>query len=496
MPIQWSEQQEAIFEAVRAKKRHLLVVARAGSAKTTTIVRAANNLDGDEKVYMGAFSGPVALELDGRVLGFVTVRTLHSLGFRALRRAWGEGIELDRHRDRTLVRAVVPASAGQEAREDVEKLVRLAKAYVFDSDEDLAWLMSEYDCAPLADRFEMAKAYMDWTRDVLAMSRAPGPYVSYDDMVYVPAYHGLTAERYPRAMYDESQDLNRAQLIIAGNTLLTGGQSVYVGDDRQRVYSFRGADRFAMDHVRRTLDPQVLYLTTTYRCARKIVELARRYVPDFEAAPGAPEGVVARVSRREMVARWRHGDFVVSRTNAPLAELCVEALLTGKRAKILGRDLGEGLAALVRRSGAEDIPTLCGWVRAWGERERDRLVETGDASHARSTVDKANSLLRLAARQQSVAQLLDVIQSIFAPEDEAGAKAAKRITFLTAHAAKGLEAERVWLLDGTFRPKKSEDEANVYYVGISRAKRELYLVKLRPSAAELAAESDEWEETW
>lgn len=496
MATNWSDQQRAIFEAVREKKEHLLVVARAGCAKTTTLVRAANNLDGDEKVFAGAFSAPVARELDGRVLGFVTVRTLHAQGFRAIRLAWGPGVELDRSRERTLVREVVPASAGSDAREDVEKLVHAAKAYVADSDDDLRWLMSEYECAPLADRFELAAAYMDWAREVLAMSRQPGPYVSYDDMVYVPAYHGLTAERYPRAMYDEFQDLNRAQLLLAGNTLLPGGQSVYVGDDRQSIYRFRGAHRFALEYIQRELKPRVLYLTTTYRCARKIVELARRYVPDFEAAPDAPEGRVARIGRREMAARWRKGDFVVSRTNAPLVELCVEALLAGHRAKILGRDLGDGLLALVRRSGCEDIASLCDWVRAWGEAEHARLAESGDGEHARNAVDKANSLLRLAERQPSVKALVDVIGDVFSSDEEVEAKADRRITFLTAHRAKGLEADRVFLLDGTFRPKKSEEEANAYYVGATRARRELYLVKLKPAADAVAPESDEWEETW
>ena len=52
-------------------------------------------------------------------------------------------------------------------------------------------------------------------------------------------------------------------------------------------------------------------------------------------------------------------------------------------------------------------------------------------------------------------------------------KTGKSVVFSTVHKAKGLEADTVWLIGPTFRPKHGSEERNILYVAITRAKHVL-----------------------
>ena len=50
-----------------------------------------------------------------------------------------------------------------------------------------------------------------------------------------------------------------------------------------------------------------------------------------------------------------------------------------------------------------------------------------------------------------------------------------RIMLSSIHKAKGLERNRVFLLNKTCKPEVNQEEKNIYYVGITRAKNSLFL---------------------
>jgi hypothetical protein len=69
------------------------------------------------------------------------------------------------------------------------------------------------------------------------------------------------------------------------------------------------------------------------------VDVAREIVPDLEAAPNAPQGIVRDASLVELRRDAAPGDFVLSRSNAPLVSLCMA---------FLGTDTGTAFAAYAR----------------------------------------------------------------------------------------------------------------------------------------------------
>jgi DNA helicase-2/ATP-dependent DNA helicase PcrA len=57
----------------------------------------------------------------------------------------------------------------------------------------------------------------------------------------------------------------------------------------------------------------------------------------------------------------------------------------------------------------------------------------------------------------------------------------RRVACSTVHAAKGLERDVVWMVGDTFRvlpgnKPRDREERNLYYVAVTRAKRELRIV--------------------
>jgi hypothetical protein len=91
----WSAQQEAIFTAVERpalratpdSSPNLVVVAVAGSGKTTTLVEACKRMKG--QVAFAAYNKKIADEIKVRVseFGHVNAGTFHSFGFAAWRAA-------------------------------------------------------------------------------------------------------------------------------------------------------------------------------------------------------------------------------------------------------------------------------------------------------------------------------------------------------------------------------------------------------------------------
>ena len=82
---------------------------------------------------------------------------------------------------------------------------------------------------------------------------------------------------------DEAQDANKAQATLVKNSIRRTGKIIFVGDDRQAIYTWRGAGVGAFDQLIHELDADELPLTWTFRCPQRVVELARTIVPDLEA---------------------------------------------------------------------------------------------------------------------------------------------------------------------------------------------------------------------
>ena len=460
----WSPLQTAVFDDVEAGPKHTVVVARAGSGKTSTIVESLGRVPRGASVLMVAFNKVIERELAARAPRGVDVRTLHAFGLRIITTALGR-VEIDDRKPDRLLAERLGDRATKEQRTALKKATSLAKATLATDAAAVRRLVDAFDIDVAAGDED---AFADLVLELLDDAARDTRTVDYDDMVWLPVRLGLRARLYDRVFVDETQDLNACQLALTRSACRPGGRICAVGDDRQAIYAWRGADPDAVPRMVRELDATVLPLSVTYRCARRIVDVAKRVVPDLEAAPGAEEGVVDSASSAQMKRDVGPGDFILSRTNAPLVGACLEFLAEGRPASVAGRDIGAGLESLVRQSRATTVAELVVWVGRWAAAEAARLLQRErDPSIA---YDKAECLERLAAGARSLDDVRARLASLFSDGDDRS-----RIVLSTTHKAKGLERDRVWVLASTYR-RASLEEDNLWYVAVTRARSDLRLV--------------------
>jgi DNA helicase-2/ATP-dependent DNA helicase PcrA len=346
--------------------------------------------------------------------------------------------------------------------------VSRAKSTLAETEADLDNIVDDLDLDVPDDERPL---FVERAADILGACYRDTRTCDFDDMIWLAVRHNVRVPTFDFVFVDETQDLNAAQIELAFRAVKRDGRAFAVGDDRQAIYAFRGADEHAVDRVTHKLAARVLPLSITYRCGKAIVALAQAIVPDYEAAPSAPDGLVRQVTDATMRTEATPGDFVISRKNAPLIGLCLGFLAQGKPATIAGRDIGAGLLALVNKSKATTIPALLAFVDAWEKAEIDRL--TARKRDTQVATDKAECITALTEGASTVAEVKARIEALFSDKDDS-----KRIVCTTTHKAKGLERDRVWVLADTFSTTSTEED-NLWYVAITRAKTELCILGQR-----------------
>lgn len=473
-----TSQQEDIYNFVVNGEGHGLVIARAGSGKTSSIQRAIQHIPEDKSCLYLVFSKSNALEAEKRFAKSPNVRsgTSHSFGFSCIRETFDKVLL---SKNKALDAAAVVAKSRTE-RYALVKAASLAKGNLSMDPEEIEVLCNAHGI----DVGRSETKFVDRVLELLKLCNlfdleADEQVVDFDDQVWWPAVNSdlIFIPQYDFVLPDEVQDLTPAQLQLAMLALKPDGRMLAVGDDRQMIFGFRGAHRSALEHLKERLKPTILPLTTTFRCPVSVVKEAQRFVPDIQALPDAPQGEVRSLSLLKAVEEVEYGDFVLSRTNAPLVQFALKLIKTKCAVCILGREIGDALVTLLYKLNAERVDQIAPLAELWLERKTKKLLEKDPPAEeaAKLAEDQVACLVQLAREATSVGMVADAIRKLFVAEGNPDC-----VTLSTVHKAKGLERARVYLLRNTFlRPRKgfvSEEEKNIMYVGITRAKRELVYV--------------------
>ncbi len=270
--VKWSVEQEAIFEWFRSGAGALVVRARAGTGKTTTI-KQAFSLAREERMLYAAFNKKNQREAANSIFDpRVEIKTLHSVGYDFIKQVWPEvkpndAVENDR------VDQVVGKDTAREIKTQVKRLVGFCKnCLIFAKIDEVIALAEErnIECPQFEDEvnggWDKIKLAVHAIK-VLELSRERDPQgrISFNDMVWLPVRQGWVRSWFDLVVVDEAQDMNLPQLMMAKSSVKPGGRICVVGDDRQAIYHFRGAASDGMDMMRRELNAQELGLTITYR---------------------------------------------------------------------------------------------------------------------------------------------------------------------------------------------------------------------------------------
>jgi superfamily I DNA/RNA helicase len=482
----WSNFQEAIFTAVLSilrVGRDLVVLARAGTGKTSTMVEAVIRFcraNPRAKVLTCAFNVKNARELDARLRDAgldwkaASAKTLNSVGLATCKKAWGKGVAVDGRKGRTIAKAVAEEYE-RTAEEDevpsglagkVAKLATMAKITLTDP-RNAAAMVTLCNRFAIADEQEEVGILVRLAGEAMERAKADRMVVDFDDQLWFPHVFRLQPWKHDLVIVDECQDMNASQLELARKSVRGGGRLIAVGDDRQAIYGWRGADSGFMGRMVKELNAITLPLPRTYRCGKAIVREAREIVPDYEGAESTVEGVVRTILVSKIVDEVRAGDFVISRANAPLLPICLDLLKRKVPATIQGRDIMGQLMGIVERSGCESTDCLLRYLDEYEVDERVKLEKAdADDDVIEALSDRVACLRVLAPEHALCSDLLAHLDEVFTDRDDAS-----KVTLSSAHRSKGLERDRVFMIADTFR--RGDQEDNCRYVAITRARSEL-----------------------
>jgi len=466
--MKWSSFQEDIFNEVLGGSGNILVQACPGGGKTATIVEAIYRIPSGLSVMACAFNTRIKDALIARLPEHIQVNTIHAFGFAAIKASFGKDVQLDNDKISNITKALVGAEDDKvELRYLLAQAIGLCKGCLVNTPEEISEILDEYefDCGTKNDRTEFINNIIKG----MEFSAQQTKIIDFNDMIWFVIRHNLTVPTFDWIVVDETQDLNRLQLEILMKAMKSNGRIMIVGDKYQAIYKFAGADSNSMDRIASRTGAKTLPLSVSYRCGKNIVKEAQALVPDIQYAEEAEEGVVESVDVDYMMKNAGPGDFILSRTNRPLIGLCFQFLKEGRRANIIGRDIGQNLVWVIKKSKAQSVQGFLEYLESWKNAECERLIaKNRDCTHI---MDKYECLLTFCEGAFDLDEVKKNIEEMFSDKDDN-----TRIMLGTVHKAKGLERDRCWLLRNTFKTGKNQEETNITYVAITRAKSFLYWV--------------------
>lgn len=482
-----SPQQADFIDRLSIGTSHIVLEARAGTGKSTTCREGAWTL-GDRRSIYCCFNKHIAREFQPGLPRTCTASTLHSIGFRMLAKHLSNPTMDNGKLDR-IAETWFPGDRMKFARRAVARMVGACKNSLSDG-RDLDALANFAAVNDIRLPPSTLQDVIAVVGDALDECREDTSIIDFDDMIWLPVVLDLAPVESPDVLFvDEAQDLNACQHALV-DLLCPTGRIVVVGDEFQSIYAFRGADSQSLPKLRdhlggSDLGVNVMPLTVTRRCPRNVVAVAQKLVPDIEAHEDAAAGLVVSVDPDEWTDQVGIGDMILCRTNAPLVSACYQLWTAGTKAKIVGKDLGEGLDNLINYLKPDDVGDLIRKVGDYRARELRKLEKLRNPETAAQVVnDRCDCLVAMCKGLDAIQEVRSRIATMFA-DDVADADV---VTLSSIHRSKGLENGSVTILrpDLTPGPWAKDDEAvqqelNLLYVAITRSKGRLTFAGELPS---------------
>ena len=485
MSLNLSPQQIDVMNWATSGTGHLNLVARAGTGKTTTLIELCSRIPG--QIFLGAYNKKIAEEIKARLeskgLPNAKASTMHAAGFGAWKRV-SPSCEVNESKMYDICKQ---QKVKYDEISEFCKIVSLAKQFLYVGQEAPAeweYIWDQYEVSMPYSEAKVAKA-----KELLAESiRINESIIDFDDMLYAPLVAGCKVPTYDWVLVDEAQDTNPSRRELAIRMLNGRGRLVAVGDDRQAIYGFTGADADAMDLIQERMSSAVLPLTVTYRCPKRIVALAQKWVPDIQAHETNGEGEIWQVEEKDfdILRMATDRDVILCRLTRPLIALAYQAIQRGRGVRVEGRDIGRGMLKLAQRFKEDSLRKIQPRLHNYLVEERDRLQQQNKLTQVQNLEDKCESLSLMISQAledggSTIDDLKRRIESLFG--DTTGKQTL--LTLSTIHKSKGREWDHVWLWGrniyqpffyalrayekGITWPLRQED--NLCYVGVTRTKQ-------------------------
>lgn len=374
-----SKYQKRILDFIKYENGNLLVDAKAGSGKTSTLVLIADEIiKQNKKCLFLAFNKSIVEELKTKIISdSCQIKTLHSLGLSFLRsflyKKHGENyvIDIDQH-DEMIKQEVeklfevycrqdfniANAEMGSDDRDDlyynllreVASMVNYSRLYncnyhepeqLYDLAPKLCWYLKDYEDYGMKRFPEIIEKVIDGIKEsfenpVKDEAGIPHYRVTYTDMIYFPCLYKMRPPFSLRTfldyvLIDETQDLSVLQQMFVKLFVGYNTRMIAVGDEKQAIYGFAGADTKSIKNLKKNFDLTELPLNICYRCPKNVIKLAQDMVPTIDwNHKREDDGIVDFIDDSNLKDKLQPGDVILARRNNDLVRLYKKLVLDEK----------------------------------------------------------------------------------------------------------------------------------------------------------------------
>tara|TARA_B100001996_G_scaffold286578_1_gene226823 strand:+ start:1000 stop:2928 length:1929 start_codon:yes stop_codon:yes gene_type:complete len=502
MTKQATEEQQAIIEAVK-RGEDLRISAFAGTGKTTTLEMIGRAYPAKKGLYL-AYNRAVLEDARGQFPNNVTCRTMHSLAYSVYGQTYRSKLSIPltsmKVAEFLQISPLQRYHQGQSLQASDRNIagcaITIVRHYCNSADKEIsAQHLSMYHINQLINRYK--RQYIKLTFDQSELVAPQSFLACYADRCLHIARQlwvamkaidnrkiGMTHDGYLKLyqlsepviheydfiMLDEAQDANPAILSIFEQQSV---QRIYVGDQYQQIYRWRGSIN-AMDKVPGTH----YYLTQTFRFGAPIAEVAnavlRRLGESHELL--ANPNVTSQIGALDKSQPYTK----LCRTNAGILTTCLTSIKLGKSVVCVGG---------IRQALLDFKSAYYLWTDKLSAVKSEKIRLYGSwkilTEEASLTQDKELSgIIQFVMNYQDTC--LSVIKTIeeAVTNDESKAD----VILSTVHKAKGREWSQVCLHTDFEDYEKSEgEELNLWYVAITRA---IHTLDLSGDVMELFSEQE------
>lgn len=502
MGKEFTEEQVEVIKHILGSNRSLVINAVAGSGKTTTIVEAAKRLPEGKNVAFLAFNKDIADELRSRLPSRIHASTMNSLGLKsvlkAMPRATVSGTKLYGIFGRIEKLYALNNQFVKRNKKVIIKLVSIGKTngiipnlkgvkktFIQNTPENWKKMFFSYglELKEKEDLDLIIKTAMKINEESLKLS--PSMIIDFDDQIVLPVIYDWAMPKFDILFLDETQDISELKCELVFKALSENGKIVAVGDPKQCIYGFAGAREGIMESIKERTMASTLTLSYTFRCGKNIVLEAQKISPSIRCLESSHDGLVKDLGLNYEVSSFNPGDMILCRTNAPLMTMAVNLFEQGKAFQFTGNiefvdKAKDALKKVPHMKGSEIRDSLKETIRSLKE-------QLSNGQNVSADLDVANFIMSLCKIKSNATgeTLISKINDVFSE-----GKSNESVRLFTIHKAKGLEADRVYFLNNKNIPHESaktawelEQEENIRYVGVTRAREELIYIDLNEDEA-------------
>ncbi|RYY54125.1 MAG: ATP-dependent helicase [Chitinophagaceae bacterium] len=484
MNTKLTPQQEAIIRSTG----DIRINAVAGSGKTTTLVEYAAARPSGSRILYIAFNKSVKQEairkFTERGLSNVQVETAHSLAFRHVVPGSNFRVSPTGYKTHEIAALLqFPAIGEKHGEYIIANHINKFISYFCNSDKTKVQELNYLDTITdeLAGKFVRSfyQVIEDGTRQLLARMNRGEIAITHD--FYLKRFQLMNPQLpYDYILFDEAQDASATMLAIFNSQKAT---KVMVGDKHQQIYGWRFAEN-GLDK-----SPFSLFeLSTSFRFPQPIADLGSD-VLGWKTILGKHTPVTITGAGKGTAKKTK---ATIARTNLGLLLNAINFITDNPKARKI---YFEG--NISSYTYADDGTSLYDVLNLYNEKPdmiRDQMIKTmKDVDELEEYIEKTEDVqlsIMLDIVKEYENEIYDILKDLKGRHIDEKERANADMVFSTVHRAKGMEYDVVLLVNDFMTEaklektkeeneqpdfKKLNEEVNLLYVAITRAKTKLLI---------------------